>query len=102
MQTREHCLVSNKIFSYDSKTDFDIRPAGKQALDGVIIEDMTYATPYGVRRAAYYIRPEGEGPFAAILYAHWYETEASNSDRTQFVEEAKEMARQERRVQREG
>lgn len=87
-------MVSNKIFSYDFKTDFDIRPAGKQALDGVIIEDMTYATPYGVRRAAYYIRPEGEGPFAVILYAHWYETEASDSDRTQFVEEAKEMAKQ--------
>jgi dienelactone hydrolase len=38
-------------------------------------------------------RPEGEAPLAAILYVHWYEPESIDSHRTQFEEEAREMAR---------
>lgn len=87
-------MVIKDLFDYDSVVGFDIWPVSKQESDGVIVEDMTYAIPYGVRRAAYYIRPEGEGPCAAILYAHWYEPEADDSNRTQFVEEAKEMTKQ--------
>jgi predicted esterase len=86
-------VVSKELFDFDPEAGFDIRPAGKQEFDGVIMEDMTYTNPFGVRRAAYQIRPEGEGPFAAILYVHWYEPEAGDSNRTQFVEEAKEMAK---------
>jgi dienelactone hydrolase len=38
-------------------------------------------------------RPEGEESLAAILYVHWYEPESIDSHRTQFEEEAKELAR---------
>ena len=38
-------------------------------------------------------RPEGDGSYAAILYVHWYEPESPDSNRSQFEEEAKEMAR---------
>jgi dienelactone hydrolase len=77
----------------DMSTDFDIRPAGQQTSEGVCLESFTYLSAFGERRAAYFIRPEGDGPYAAILYVHWYEPEALDSNRTQFVEEAKEMAR---------
>lgn len=81
------------MFEYEASADFDIRPAGKQTANGVTLESFTYMNPFGQRRAAYFIRPEGDGPFPAILYVHWYEPEAGDSNRTQFVEEAKEMAR---------
>jgi dienelactone hydrolase len=54
---------------------------------------MVIQTPFGYRRVAEMFRPEGNGSYAAILYAHWYEPESITSHRTQFEEEAKEMAR---------
>ena len=87
-------MFSKEIFEYDPDADFDICPTGIQESEEVILEDMTYTNPFGVSRAAYYIRPKGEGPFPAILYVHWYEPEAGDSNRTQFVEEAKGMATQ--------
>jgi dienelactone hydrolase len=50
-------------------------------------------TPFGYRRVAEMVRPEGEGLYAAILYLHWYEPESLSSHRSQFEDEAKEMAR---------
>src|SRR4030095_9424555 len=35
-----------------------------------------------------------EQTLAAILYVHWYEPESHDSNRSQFVEEAKELARE--------
>jgi dienelactone hydrolase len=51
-------------------------------------------TPFGDRRVAEVFRPEGEKSLAAILYVHWYEPESISSHRTQFEEEAKELARE--------
>lgn len=53
---------------------------------------MVIQTPFGYRRVAEMLRPEGNGSLAAILYVHWYEPESINSHRTQFEEEAREMA----------
>jgi len=50
-------------------------------------------TPFGYRRIGELFRPESGDSLAAILYVHWYETESQDSNRSQFVQEAKEMAR---------
>ena len=50
-------------------------------------------TPFGYRRVAELFLPQTEAPFAAILYIHWYEPPSPSSNRSQFVEEALEMAR---------
>jgi dienelactone hydrolase len=81
------------LFDYDQAAPLDIREAGQRGEDGVLGRNLTYATPFGYRRAAYLFRPEREAPLAAILYAHWYEPQSPDSNRTQFVEEAKRMAR---------
>ena len=79
-----------KYQPFESK---DIRILGGQVDDGIESQLMVMQTPFGYRRMAELFRPEGEGPFAAILYVHWYEPEAHDSNRSQFVEEAKEIAR---------
>jgi predicted esterase len=61
--------------------------------DGIENQFIVIQTPFGYRRVAEIYRPEQEGSYAAILYVHWYEPEAGNSNRTQFIEEAKEMTR---------
>ena len=73
----------------------DLRVIGKRIQDEVESQLMVIQTPFGYRRVAELFRPEGEGQdmFAAILYVHWYEPESIDSHRTQFEEEAKELAR---------
>jgi hypothetical protein len=54
---------------------------------------VTFATPFGYRRAAYLVQAEGRGPFAAMLCVHWLETWAATANRTQFLDEARLMAK---------
>ena len=71
----------------------DVRVLGKRAGEGLESQLLVIQTPFGYRRVAEMFRPEGDAPLAAILYVHWYEPESMDSHRTQFEEEAKELAR---------
>lgn len=70
----------------------DVRLIGKQEQDGVENQLFVIQTPFGYRRTAELYAPQDEDMHAAILYIHWYEPESHDSNRSQFVEEAKEMA----------
>jgi predicted esterase len=71
----------------------DARLIGRRTQDGITSQLFVIQTPFGYRRVAELFQPEQEGSYAAILYVHWYEPESPTSNRTQFEEEAKEMAR---------
>jgi dienelactone hydrolase len=71
----------------------DVRMIGRRVQDRLESQLFVLQTPFGYRRMAELFRPEGEGSFGCILYVHWYEPQAHDSNRSQFVEEAKEMAR---------
>ena len=71
----------------------DLRVIGKRTQEGIESQLLVVQTPFGYRRVAEMYRPEEEGLYAGILYVHWYESESLDSHRTQFEEEAKEMAR---------
>ena len=71
----------------------NVRVIGKRVQDGLESQLMVIQTPFGYRRIAELVRPEGDGSYAAVLYVHWYEPESISSHRTQFDEEAKELAR---------
>ena len=73
--------------------------------DGVAIEDLTYAGPDGDPVEAYLVRPEdvpgdhGDARVAAptaraagLLSWHWFDTQAPDGDRSQFLAEARELA----------
>lgn len=83
----------DEMKNYQRFEEKDLRVLGSQIDDGIKSQLLVTQTPFGYRRMAELIRPEGDGSFAAILYVHWYEPEAHNSNRSQFVVEAKEMAR---------
>ena len=87
-------MTPTSRFEYDRDAPPDIREAGQRSEDGVLARNFTYLTPFGERRAAYLLRPDtGDEPLAAILYVHWYEPESPDSNRTQFVDEARRMAK---------
>lgn len=53
------------------------------------VVDLSYASPGG-RVPAYLVLPAGPGPFPAIVYAHWRNTQHSpkTSNRSEFLDEA--------------
>jgi dienelactone hydrolase len=71
----------------------DIRVIGRGVEDGLASQLLVTQTPFRYRRVAEMFRPEGDETLAAILYVHWYEPESRDSNRSQFVAEAKELAR---------
>jgi dienelactone hydrolase len=85
----------DQLRAYEKLHPKDVRVLGKRIQDGIESQLLVIQTPFGYRRTAELFRPEGEseGSYAVILYVHWYEPESPNSNRTQFVEEAREMAR---------
>jgi len=78
---------------YPKLESTDLRVIRKRTENEIESQLLVMQTPFGYRRAAEMIRPEADGAYAAILYVHWYEPESLDSHRTQFEEEAQEMAR---------
>jgi len=83
----------SKMREYQRFVPDDVRIIGRDIQDGIESQLLVMQTPFGYRRVAELFRPEGDAPLAAILYVHWYESESHDSNRSQFVEEAKEVAR---------
>jgi dienelactone hydrolase len=85
-------LVS--MFSYDQSTPLNVRVISTKEQDGATVEDITYDRLGGGDPAqAYLVLPKGDGPFAAILYVHWYEPSSPTSNRAEFLNEAVDMAK---------
>jgi len=82
-----------KMHEYQRFESTDLRMVGKRVEHDIESQLLVIQTPFDYRRVAELFRPAREGSFAAILYSHWYEPESGNSNRSQFVEEAREMAR---------
>ena len=78
---------------YDKNLPFVFRLIGKHNENGIESQLLVTSSPFGYRRMAELIRPEGGTLCTAILYVHWYEPKASDSNRGQFVAEATEMAK---------
>jgi dienelactone hydrolase len=81
------------MFEYDKSLPLEIQVRSTEQNGDVTVSDITYAVPGGRQVAAYLVAPAGDGPFAAVLYIHWYEPPKPTSNRTEFLEEAVTMAR---------
>jgi dienelactone hydrolase len=77
--------ISNLIkqFDYDSKAALDIQEGKAEERNGILIKDITYASPKGGRVGAYLIVPPGKGPFAGLVFGHW-----GLGTRSEFIPEA--------------
>ena len=78
--------------SYPKLESSDVRVIGKRVQDDIESQLLVIQTPFGYRRTAELYSPQNNEAHAAILYIHWYEPESRDSNRSQFVEEAKAMA----------
>ena len=85
--------ASDTHFAYDPKAPLDAVTKGFETRGNVVIQDLTYASPKGGRVPAYLVVPAGKGPFAAVVWGHWYWENSPMRGRRQFLDEAVVLAR---------
>ena len=79
-------------FDYDRKAPLGIKHIGVQRRAQAVVYDLTYASPKGGVVPAYLVVPKGRGPFAAIVWGHWYWENSSMRNRREFLDEAIALA----------
>jgi len=79
-------------FDYDPKAALDVQEMGVDQRGQVTVHDISYASPKGGRVPAYLVVPGGKGPFAAVLWGHWYMAGSEFLNRKEFLEEAVALA----------
>ena len=79
-------------FDYDETVPLDLTILGTQKRGNVYVLDITYASPKGGVVPAYLVVPSGKGPFAAVIWGHWYWRNSEMRNRKQFLDEAVALA----------
>ena len=79
-------------FDYDKKAPLNIRHVGAEQRAKATIYDITYDSPKGGAVPAYLVVPKGRGPFAAVIWGHWYWADSAMRNRKEFLDEAIALA----------
>jgi dienelactone hydrolase len=79
-------------FDYNQKAPFDFALAGVEQRGDIYIQDVSFASPKGGRVPAYLVVPDGKGPYAAVIWGHWYQDGSPFRNRKEFLEEAIALA----------
>ncbi len=82
-----------KRLDYDRAAPLELREAGVQDRGGVKVHDVSYGSPKGGRVPAYLVVPDGGGPFAGVVWGHWYWDTSSMRNRSEFLDEAVAIAK---------
>jgi dienelactone hydrolase len=75
-------------FDYDRHTPLNIKRLGVQHRGRADVYDITYDSLKGGVVPAYLVVPKGRGPFAAVIWGHWYWNNSSMRNRREFLDEA--------------
>jgi len=79
-------------FDYDQKAPLAIKEIGVEQRGDTAIHDITYVSPKGGLVPAYLVVPKGKGPFAAVVWGHWYWDNSPMRNRKEFLDEAVALA----------
>src|SRR5215217_1854088 len=80
-------------FDYDAKAPLELKVLGTEKRGEATVYDITYASPKGGVVPAYLVVPaKGKGPFAGVIWGHWYWTNSDMRNRKQFLDEAVALA----------
>ena len=80
------------LFDYPASAPLVAKEAGVEKRDGATVHDVTFAAVPGAKDVtkAYLVVPEGQGPFAGVLWVHWLGE--AHANRTQYLGEAVALA----------
>src|SRR6266498_1894072 len=81
-----------KHFDYDRSAPLGIKQISLQRRADATVHDITYDSPKDGVVPAYLVVPKGRGPFAAVIWGHWYWGNSSMRNRREFLDEAIALA----------
>ncbi len=81
-----------KTLDYDRNAALDVKESRVEKRGDVSIHDISYASPKGGRVPAYLVVPAGKGPFAAVIWGHWYWENSEFRNRKEFLDESVALA----------
>jgi len=88
---------TEEVLAYKAVQPAEVKVVGTEHKEGtgVIVEDVTFPSAMGAQPTqAYIVKPDsGSGPWAGVLFVHWFAPPDPTSNRTQYLDEAKELAR---------
>jgi cephalosporin-C deacetylase-like acetyl esterase len=90
-QSATEVAARKALFRY-KESPVTVKEVSSEQRGDVTVRDVTFSSGPGRETKAYLVVPKGNGPFAGILWVHWLGEEKSN--RTQFLDEAVELAPQ--------
>jgi dienelactone hydrolase len=90
LPAQDAALLSH--FDYDREAPLDVKEAAVETRGGMKVHDISYASPKGGRVPAYLVAPSGKGPFAAVIWGHWYMPGSEFLNRKEFLAEAVALA----------
>ena len=79
-------------FDYDRAAPLGTKEIGVEQRGDVSVHDITYVSPKGGVVPAYLVVPKGKGPFAAVVWGHWYWGSSPMRNRKEFLDEAVALA----------
>src|SRR5579871_550036 len=83
------------LFNYDQTAPLNVTVQKTEMQGNVTVKTISYPSPVTQKAiTASLVVPAGTEPFPAIIYVHWYEPSADDSNRTEFLNEAVMMAQQ--------
>ena len=74
-------------FDDDQRLPLEIKEIGVERRGRATVYDLSYASPLGGRVPAYLIVPTGKGPFAAVMWGHWYWSNSPMRNRKEFLDD---------------
>ena len=80
-------------FDYDRRAPLNVKQIGVQHRAHADVYDITYESLQGGLVPAYLVVPKGKGPFAGVIWGHWYWANSSMANRKEFLDEAIVLAR---------
>ena len=86
-------IAPASLFDYPAERPVAVQTVSSADKTGVTVREITYDKAAGGRNAATLVVPSTGSKHPAILFVHWYEPPNPTSNRTEFVEDAVELAR---------
>jgi hypothetical protein len=85
-------FAQSPSFDYDLTVPFAIQFLGVEHRGNVRVEDISFRNLMGGRSGAFRVLPPGRERAPGALFVHWYDPDSMTSNRTQFLNEAVELA----------
>ena len=79
-------------FAYDVSTPLDVTQVSTEKHGTVMVQEITYMSPVGGLVPASLVFASGSGKSAAVIWGHWLMPNVTNSNKSEFLQEAIALA----------